>query len=67
MFGVSPHAENVINVAFLKQRSVTSRREGLLFPVMHENVSKGGCVFFAHSGAFGLKVFFIVKLEIVVE
>ena len=43
-----------IDVAFPKQRSVISRRKGLLFPVMHENVSKGGCVFFAHSSAFGL-------------
>ena len=43
---MSPDAENVIDVAFPKQRSVISRREGLLFPVMHENVSKGGCVFF---------------------
>ena len=54
IFGVWPNAKNVIDIAFPKQRGVICRRKSLLFPIMHENVGKSGCVLFAHSSAFDL-------------
>ena len=36
-----------------------------MFPVVHENVGKSGCIFFAHGSTLDLKKGFVVKLEIV--